>query len=108
MTCALFVDHPPAVWGHLHFPSHLPAWSVAPLIGAPRLLNVQNRPLAGTDRIDAWADEHNVVWVTTRDLSATLQKKTKRMRGKQECAQSNSGKSATAASRSFATTTRSE
>ena len=67
MTCALFVDHPPAVWGHLHFPSHLPAWSVAPLIGVPHLHNVCNRPLTGREPIGAWADEHGVVWVTTRN-----------------------------------------
>ena len=66
MTCALFVDHPPSVWGHLHFPGHLPAWSVAPLIGVPRLLNVHNRPLTGNEPIGAWADQHGVVWVTTR------------------------------------------
>ena len=66
MSCVyLFLDYHGMVKGNLAFPAHLPAWSVAPLIGLPRLFDLSNRLLTGDERIGAWADRDNVVWVTT-------------------------------------------
>ena len=60
----LYVYHDSGVYRHLDFPGHLPAWSVAPLIGVPYLLDTDRKPLLCDTPIASWAKD-GVVWVTT-------------------------------------------
>ena len=60
----LYVYHESGVYRLGDFPGHLPAWSIAPLIGLPYLLDTQYKPLLCDTPIEYWAED-GVVWVTT-------------------------------------------